>query len=208
MLAEMIMTCKLRVENNGNLLRPFFLEVTPILKDFERIAGREFYDSFTLIKKKKGEFLLKEGEISKSVWYLKEGIARFYSCKNDVEITNDFFFESEFIDVWDSSTLKVPSYFNIQLLADSVLYDINWERIHLLSQKYGILNELEKLLVATYVRNMYKRIFDLQHMTATEKYRELIKNHPYILDLVPLTQVASYLGIKLETLSRIRAKEK
>ncbi len=99
MLAEIIMTCKLRVENNGNILRPFFLEVTPILKDFERIAGREFYDSFTLIKKKKGEFLLKEGEISKSVWCLKEGIARFYSCKNDVEITNDFFFESEFIDV-------------------------------------------------------------------------------------------------------------
>jgi hypothetical protein len=49
-------------------------------------------------------------------------------------------------------------------------------------------------------------LFQFHTLTATERYLEILNKSPYIVQAIPLTVIASYLGISLETLSRIRAK--
>jgi hypothetical protein len=51
------------------------------------------------------------------------------------------------------------------------------------------------------------RLFQFHTMDATKRYQILLENHPHIIQNIPLTFIASYLGISLETLSRIRAKK-
>ena len=208
MLAKMIENCRLRKEYGCNSLRPSVDSVLDKLRDFESKAGRDYFDIFNRIELKKNSYLLREGEIPTSVWFLEEGLVRLFIQRKEKEITCDLFFSSEFIDLYDSSTLKTPSYVNIQLLTDSVLYTINWARLEVIKKRYPVLAEIEKIIVVCYIETYKKRIIEFQSLTSTERYQKLIKTHPYIILQAPLTQVASYLGIKLETLSRIRQKMK
>jgi len=208
MLAKMIESCRLRKEYGCNSLRPSVDSVLDKLRDFESKAGRDYFDVFKRIELKKDNYLLREGELSTCLWFLEEGSARLFIQKKEKEITCDFFFSSEFIDLYDSSALKTPSYVNIQLLTDSVLYTINWARLEMIKKRYPVLAEIEKIIVVCYIKNYKKRIIEFQSLTSTERYLQLIKMYPYIIRQVSLTHIASYLGIKLETLSRIRSKMK
>jgi len=208
MLAKMIGNCLLRKKYGCNSLRPSMDSVLSKLRDFESEAGRDYFDAFTRIELKKGSFLIREGEISANLWFLEEGLARLVVRMDKDEVTGDFFFPSEFIDIYDSSTLKIPSGVTIELLSDSVLYTINWERLEMIKQCYPVLAEIEKMIVASYLHRMEKRIFELQALTSTERYVKLIKTHPYMIHQVSLTYIASYLGITIETISRIRKKIK
>jgi CRP-like cAMP-binding protein len=208
MLAKMIENCRLRKEYGCNSLRPSVDSVLDKLRDFESTAGKDYFDAFKRIELRKNSYLLREGEVSTRIWFLEEGSARLFIYEKEKEITCDLFFSSEFIDLYDSSTLKTPSYVNIQLLTDSVLYTINWTRLEVIKKRYPVLAEIEKIIVVCYIKSYKKRIIEFQSLTSTERYLQLIKAYPYIIRQVSLTQIASYLGIKLETLSRIRTRVK
>ena len=208
MLAKMIENCRLRKEYGCNSLRPPGDSVLDKLRDFESTAGKDYFDIFKRIELGKGSYLLREGELPTCLWFLEEGSARLFTQKKEKEITCDLFFSSEFIDLYDSSTLKAPSYVNIQLLTDSVLYTINWARLEMIKKRYPVLAEIEKIIVVCYIKNYKKRIIEFQSLTSTERYLQLLEKSPYIIHQISLTQIASYLGIKLETLSRIRSKMK
>ena len=70
----------------------------------------------------------------------------------------------------------------------------------------GQLAEIEKIIVACYNRTLKQRLLDFQTLSTTDRYLKLIKTTPYLIQQASITQVASYLGVKLETLSRIRMK--
>lgn len=206
MLVEMIENSRLRCEYESNSLRPSLDVMIEKLRDFEATAGEEYAGAFTRVKMKKGSYLLREGEVSYRLWFLEEGLARLFMRKNNEEITSDFFFSSEFVDLYDSSSLHAPSNVNIQLLTDSVLYVIKWEYLELLKKRYPVLAELEKLIIACYIRGFERRILNFQSLSSTEKYVQLMNAHPYMVHQVSLTQIASYLGMTEATLSRIRSK--
>jgi CRP-like cAMP-binding protein len=126
--------------------------------------------------------------------------------KNGQEISCDFFFPSEFIDVYDSSTLHLPSPVNIQLLADSVLYSVEWERWEILVKRYPVLTEIEKIIIACYNKALRERIIDFQSLKAKDRYIKLLQTNHYLLQQASIAQIASYMGVKVETLSRIRTK--
>lgn len=62
------------------------------------------------------------------------------------------------------------------------------------------------MLAEYYAMWVEKRLFQFHTMTATERYLDILQRSPHSIQTVPLTIIASYLGISLETLSRIRAK--
>lgn len=206
MLAQLIANSVLRKEYLTTALRPDFSVVVQKLQEFEANADADYFSSFERVELNKGTFLLREGEIPQYAFFLESGLARLFSHRNNDEITADFFFSSEFVDLYGSSALNLPSHGNIQLMTDSVLYKLSWRRLAELQQKYPILNLLEKMVAACYMRTFELRTFDMLSLKAEERYVKLISEHPYILEQVPLNQIASYLGIKLETLSRLRNK--
>jgi CRP-like cAMP-binding protein len=182
-------------------------KLTQLYEELVNIAGEDFHNIFHKVKLKKGKFLLKEGNICQHTWIIESGIARVFKTKNEIEIVTYFAFPGEFIDSYKSFVLQVPSRENVQLIEDSVVSVISRKDIELLASKYPLVNEIDKHISEIYAIWLEDRIYSLQFSTAKERYDELLNKYPHYIQRIPLTYIASYLGVTLETLSRIRAKK-
>jgi CRP-like cAMP-binding protein len=92
-------------------------------------------------------------------------------------------------------------------LEDSELIKLNIEKIKELAQTDLSISNLLNNLWEEHAIFLEERLYQLQFMNSHERYKVLIKNTPEILQRVSLTDIASFLGLSRETLSRIRAKK-
>ncbi|MDP9046605.1 MAG: Crp/Fnr family transcriptional regulator, partial [Bacteroidota bacterium] len=91
-------------------------------------------------------------------------------------------------------------------LEDSVLQSINWDQLQSLYQDYPEFNKTGRLITEHYYIKSEERTIDLQTLSAKQRYEKLLSTYPDILQKASLGQIASFLSIKQETLSRIRAR--
>lgn len=148
--------------------------------------------------------IVKEGQFADKTYFIARGSARAYYLKDDKDITDWFAFENNFINSINSFFLQIPSPHFIEVLEPSILLEISREHIDLLSDKYREFDRLGKMAVTKTLLQLQQRVVSIQFETAQQKYENILKIRPDITQRVPLTHIASYLGITLETLSRIR----
>jgi len=157
-------------------------------------------------KYKKGDLLLRQGEICGKSYLLVSGIARKFYLNDGKEITTELYFENDLAVSFDSYTLQQPSREFIQALTDVTVSITHYQAFQDAKTKYPKLLTLDLMLAEYYGMWVENRLFQFHTMTATERYLDILKKSPHIVQTIPLTVIASYLGISLETLSRIRAK--
>lgn len=148
--------------------------------------------------------IVNEGQFADKSYFIAEGSARAFYIKGDRDITDWFAFENNFISSINSFFLNIPSPHFIEVLEPSTLLEISRENIIRLSDKYKEFDRLGKLIVTKTMLQLQQRIVSIQFETAQQKYENILKIRPDITQRVSLTHIASYLGITLETLSRIR----
>lgn len=153
---------------------------------------------------KKSDQLVKEGQLSGQCFFIIEGAARAFYLKDGKDISDYFAFENDFISSINSFFLDIPSPHIIELIEDSVLLSINRKDIIYLSNKYHAFEKLNGIVVTKTMLQLSQRIMASQFESAAQKYENLIRLKPDITLRVPLGHIDSYLGITLETLSRIR----
>lgn len=156
----------------------------------------------------KSTLLVKEGQNANKIYFIAKGLARAYYLKDGKEITDWFAFENDFISSIASFFEDIPSPHFIELLEPTTLLEINRKDVFELSDKHHDFERLGRVVTTKTMLTLRKRIISLQFETAQQKYENLINNRPDIIQRVALTHVASYLGITLETLSRIRNQKK
>lgn len=163
--------------------------------------------SISSVKKyKKGDLLLRQNEICRKSYLLISGIARKYYLNNGKEITTELYFENDLAVSFDSYTLQQPSREFIEALADVTVSITHYQAFQDAKATYPKLLSLDLMLAEYYGMWVENRLFQFHTLTATERYLEILSKSPHIVQNIPLTIIASYLGISLETLSRIRAK--
>ena len=99
-----------------------------------------------------------------------------------------------------------PAVENIQLLEGRILWAISKETLTNLFNQYHEIERLMRIAYEKYYIRLEERFVNAQFKTASERYENLLRQSPHILERVPLGYIASYLGISQETLSRIRSK--
>lgn len=156
----------------------------------------------------KNEKLVKEGQFADRAYFIISGAARAFYLKDGKEITDWFAFENDFICSIHSFFLNSPSLYSIELMDAGLLLEISREKVQLLSSKYREFDRLEKQIITKTMIQLQQRVVSIQFETAKQKYDTLLKTYPHITQRVALTHIASYLGITLETLSRIRSNKK
>ncbi len=156
---------------------------------------------------KKGDFLLRQDEVCKKSYWIEKGVARKYYLNDGKEITTELYFDNDIAVSFDSYCLQKPSREFIQVLTDSTISQTDFLAYQKAKEKFPQLATLDLMMTEYYAMWLEERLFQFHTMDATSRYLNLIKNHPYIIQNIPLTFIASYLGISLETLSRIRAKK-
>lgn len=155
----------------------------------------------------KGEFLLRQGETCKKSYWIEKGVARKYYLNNGKEITTELYFDNDIAISFDSYCLQQPGKEFIQTLTDTTVALTDYTAFQTAKKQFPKLEALDLMMTEYYAMWLEERLFQFHTMDAKGRYLKLLENHAYIIKHIPLTFIASYLGISLETLSRIRAKK-
>jgi len=156
---------------------------------------------------KKGTMLLRQGEVPKKCYFVLKGCIRQYSVNEaGKEVTSNFYTEEQAASISNARRREKPSEYTLVCLEDAVLVvgDIAVE-----GDMYNKHNQLESL-----IRKMVEEKFgEVQDeyaafiaSTPEERFKSLLQNRPYLIDRVPQHQLASYLGMTPESLSRIKKR--
>jgi CRP-like cAMP-binding protein len=138
---------------------------------------------------------------------MTQGAVRYFYTNDQGEETNTWFsLDTQIITDAPSLVNQTPSQESIQLMEDSELYSIEYAEIQTLLQKHhSFALWYIRLVELHYISQIEDRIADLQFLGAKERYLKLLNLYPDITNRISLGNIASYLNITQETLSRIRA---
>lgn len=169
----------------------------------------ESLDAFTRAWKhwttQKDFFLLKANTVCDYIYFIEKGVARIYYYKNGKEITEWIALDGQFFLSITSFFQRSPSHLTIQTIEPSQVYGIHHDDLMMLSDKYHDVERLLRKMVTFSLILFQERMDSIQFESAQQRYEKLLKTSPEIVQRVPLTYIASFLGITLETLSRIRS---
>jgi CRP-like cAMP-binding protein len=156
-------------------------------------------------KLRKKQFLLQQGDVSKSIAFVEKGCLRCYSVDaSGVEHIVQFAIEDWWISDPYSGLTGQPSDYAIDAIEDSELLLLEIEaRDHLL-EAIPKFERLFRILLENRLVANQRRISSALGTSADERYLQFLKSYPAIAQRVPQSQIASYLGITPQSLSRIR----
>ncbi|MEM9676235.1 MAG: Crp/Fnr family transcriptional regulator [Bacteroidota bacterium] len=154
---------------------------------------------------KRGEIILKEGEVCRHLSFLESGLLRYFIVK-DGEERNKFFTIAPYLFTSQYSfNNQTPAKETIQTIEDSVIWEITLEENRQLLQ-LSSWNQFARKITQEVQFFTEEILEELQTETAENRYLKLLNNQPELLQRIPLKHLASYLGIAPQSLSRIRKK--
>ncbi|WMN12080.1 Crp/Fnr family transcriptional regulator [Marivirga salinae] len=183
-------------------------ELSNLLEKTIGLTEKEWEEfSKHLIRKeyKSNTVLLEEGKTAKTLYFIESGLLRTYKNLEDKEVTTYFACDSQFITVFSSFLNQIKSLENLEVIEDSIVYELSF---HNLIQLYKESSKFEKFGRILAERNhicALERSLTMQTKTARHKYLYFLENYDKkIAQRVPQHQIASFLGIAPESLSRVR----
>jgi CRP-like cAMP-binding protein len=156
----------------------------------------------------KEEYLVREGQICKKIAYINEGLFRIFNSKDGIEINTCFCMENSITTSFNSFVNQIPSIESVQALENSVLVTLSSGNLTKLQNVSAIWQKIRQLLTERECLRLSDRANSISFESALEKYENLLKYQPEIIQRVSIQHIASYIGISRETLSRIRSRIK
>lgn len=151
------------------------------------------------------QLLLQEGEVCQFKYFVVRGFLRTYRTDADGnEHILQFSPELTWSTEAESYTNRTPSAYNLDALEDSQLLMWSRDRFDDLREQIPLLKAFSEQLISQNLFASRNRIYKAISSTPEEKYEDFIRAHPGLIQRVPLRMVASYLGVSLKTLTRIR----
>lgn len=190
------------------------LEIKPLVDFFKKhteltIDEIKFLEcEIPVIKQEKNNLILKEGQVSREFYFIIEGSIRLFYNTEKEEKTAFFYFKDMFVSSYESFTKQTPSKHNLETLEETKLAVINVElaqKILMLSPKFEF---LARVMMEEELRTYQEIIYSFVAQNTEERYIELQKKNSDLLQKIPQYQLATFLGVSAETLSRIRRRIK
>jgi CRP-like cAMP-binding protein len=166
----------------------------------------EFLSHVVALNYPKNHLLLRAGETAEEIFFVNQGILRhfFVDGKNDGTVW--FSFENDLVTDVKSFITRQPSEHSILTITEAEVLTLRHADLQRLYAQHQVWERFGRLTTEQYLIGQIDRGYSLLHKSATEKYEELLARHPKIVQHVPVHQIASFIGVSVETLSRIRAK--
>ena len=185
-----------------------------LLKEFDVDANtfhpeepKLFNQYFERMLIKKGTFLIREGEIEKYSYFVFDGLLRCWLFNHEGdEQTFWFCKEGTFSMSNISFTLQEKATFNVQTIVDSVVYRIDKQQANELYEAIPKVKTVFENLTAILLNKLLKRNIDLIKYSPEQYYLQMMEEYGITLNYIPLKDIASYLGITPQALSRIRKR--
>ncbi len=183
-----------------------------IMQSIKSIVGlnedeeRAFASILTTKQFKKKEFLLQEGKICTNVSFVNNGCMRLFYNVDGVENTIQFFFGDSWYTDYASFLTGKPTIENMQALEPCEVVQFKKDDLYKLYNRFPVFEKAGRVLA----ENAFLSLSRLNQMLTNEepqqRYLNLMKQRPDVVEKIPQHYIASYLGVKPESLSRIRKR--
>lgn len=165
-----------------------------------------FSDKLVKHEVKRGQIIARENEVENHLYFVSSGCLRSFYIKNSKDISISFTLENDFVTSMYSFISRKPSYEFIEAIEDTIYYTIHYDDLQNLFEKFREVETLYRKVLQQYYIMMEERIIFSKFKTAKERYYHLMETRPEVIQKASVGDVASYLDISIETLSRIRSK--
>lgn len=161
---------------------------------------------FTYRKFRKKQYILQEGDICRHETFILKGCVRMYQVDGDgQEHVSQFGIESWWVGNLYSLVSEKPAVINIDCLEDCEVLQITKQALDKLYAQVPAMERFFRLLIQNAFIAFEHRVLILLAKPAAERYKDFINRYPHIEERISDRQVASYLGITPQSLSRIRS---
>lgn len=185
-----------------NKLLAYFQRIMPLSQEeIEAIV-----ETMSIQQYKKGTVLLKEGQVSTEVYFVLEGCVRQFYLVDGEEKTNNFFTEEQWVISMNSFSQHKPSGHYLDCCIDSTLVVGNREKEESLYKRFSKLETVSRKVMERVFAEQQEIMSSYTTDTAEQRYLKLLKSRPDLFQKIPQYQIASYVGVKPESLSRIRKR--
>jgi len=175
-----------------------------------RILSKEEKEIITkdlkVVDFKKGTILLKVGQKSHDNYFVFEGCVRQYIIKGGDERVTNFYTEEDWIFPAIGQSNNLVSNYYLDCIEDSVLLIGNEKEGNELMKTNQKFQELAQMILEQEIINQQQHYTEFQNSTPEERYIKLQNTRPDLIERVPQFQLSSYIGVKPESLSRIRKR--
>ena len=185
-----------------NKLINYFNQIMPLTS--EEITA--ISETMTIKSYKKGSILLREGETSSEAYFVLEGCVRQYYLVDGSEKTNNFFTEEQWVVSIKSISQGIPSDHYIDCCTDVKLVVGNRNKEDALYKQFPKLESISRKVMEKIFSEQQEIMAAYLNDTPEQRYLKLLEKRPDLFQIVPQFQIASYIGVKPESLSRIRKR--
>lgn len=183
-------------------IRAYFEKITRLSDE-----DWDFFSSkLTRVVLPKKTFLLQAGKVENHLSFIEQGIVRHYIPKIENDITYAFSFPGEFVSGYESFLTRAPSICNIEALTECVLWQVKYHNLEAIYQQTQAGNTIGRKASEMLFIEKAKRELSLLNDKAEERYLNLFKEQPQLIQFIPQKYLASYIGITPQALSRIRKR--
>jgi CRP-like cAMP-binding protein len=161
---------------------------------------------FTERSIKKGDFFLAEGQVCKQVGFIVKGLMRYYINHDGEDRSYSFAQENSFICNYESFIPKTASTKIIQALEDCEILQISYDDLQILYKSIRHGERLGRLVIEHVFIQVLQDLSSFYTDTPEYRYEQFIKKHPDLQQRISQYHIASYVGVKPQSLSRIRKR--
>ena len=162
-------------------------------------------NAFNKIHLKKKDYFLQEGQTSQAYCFIEKGLMRSFATDTEGnDITTGFYTKGDMVLEAASFFLKIPTRENIQALTDCTVWRLGFDEFQELFHNIEAFRENGRACLVSGYFALKRRSISMITDSAQDRYLQLLKESPEVVQQVPLKHIASYLGITDTSLSRIR----
>lgn len=180
----------------------YFLKLTNLTTDEIRVLT----ESMVVKKINKNEYLVKEGQFTNDTYFVLEGCIRQYQILDGNDITTNFYTEEQWIISLDGFEDKTASKYNLVCMEDTAVVIGDEEKAQKIFKQFPRLETTSRQIMETVFKEQQDLITSYITDKPEQRYLRLLETRPDIFQRVPQYDIASYIGVKPESLSRIRKK--
>lgn len=185
-----------------NKLVDYFSRISPLsVEEAEGIS-----ESMQVKSYKKGEFLLKEGQFASTTYFILEGCVREYVNNEGEEKTTNFFTEEQWAISLNSFNPQHKSKHNWVCTEDTDVVIGDEEKSQDLFKNFPRFETISRIVMEAVFSEQMEAATSYATDSPEQRYKKLLDSRPDLFQRIPQYQLASYIGVKPESLSRIRKR--
>ncbi len=195
------------IKRGGPTMNQYLMEFMKKNTSFSEEVLEEIMQDMLIETYKKGTILLRQGDISNKCYFVLKGCIRQYSFGEDgKEITNNFFTEEQAVVMFKSYKQRVTSDYSLACVEESILLVGDFQTEENMYQKFPELDKITRSMIELSFGETQDASAAFMSSTPEERYSNIVKQRPGLIERVPQHQLSSYLGITPESLSRIKKR--